>query len=516
MIRKIGSPTILAEARAGRLVLGFERMVSLNMTPRSGQNPVTAGEKTAIGNSLIKIQPTLAQAFTCAIGTPSAPTNLNLLNLLGPTSLDIPLMPHHVLYAASPAIVTAADIMLGDPGPLGSIKSLMVDCDLSAAAYFTGSQSIAVCGKIGGVGDPLFTDFSSGADVSVGLSQNFAQPMLRELGSQIISDILDDDAKNKSIPGLDRNSLTANVTFQSNAVHVHVNGAGSVKGAFLFFDADFSFDLHTDIRMRAQKAVVQDLRDDPVHVGQLMSVAKDRFDCDIPAPVLKSFGLDISENKLDLPAPSAHQNPLSFLAYYDPGNGSAPHDGELAQRVPPPVYDAAGTEIVRPDQTNPPTGCGPDQPDRYGQKSFADPKLKPQWEVWALPPRKDDTRVDVHPSFWSYLLFIAAGILGSVAALLVPFIGFALSPMIAIATIVLLPFVHLIAGAIATPMVQDRVGKQNRPPIDLDTNVGSVLGLYIEDPTGPRQPVTIQDGALITRFHAVVQAAAFNEGFGGG
>lgn len=518
VIREIGNPTILAEAQAGRMVLAFDSMVSLDLDP----NDVSATEKNAIGNSLSKIQPTLSQVFTCAAGLTSAPVNLNLLDLLGPEGLDIPIMPRSVVIPVEAQIVTPQNNL---PGPVDSVWSSISTCDLTEDKYFPDSnphkQTFAVSGKIGGSGDESFNDFSAGADLSVGLSQVFMQPMLGEMAEGVKQSIKDNPPE-----GLDDSTLQVNGFINTDALQVHVEGEGEIEMPFFLPNIDYDFTADVTLHFRAQKAVVVDGNGHP----------RDRFDCPIPQEALDKLGLDVAYNQLELPASQAGHNPLSFLAYFDPQDGIACFDCTEIEdfRVPPPVVDANlnGPIILDPD--HPPNICEdpntdereqwPDDPQRFGQASFTgaavNAGLKHQWVLIPIPPTDDDVDVNVDVNLLA-LFFI--GLLGSLLlpgllAFLGP-LGVALTPIVAvvgITALIMLPFTNLIVSAIATAQVQDRLAEQNLPSFNPDLNLTTFLGIHLDEPWRP--PFALQGGpsplpgAFITRFHVVVQSAGPNLG----
>ncbi len=518
VIREIGNPTILAEAQAGRMALAFESMSSLELDP----NDVSTAEKTAIGNSLSKIQPTLAQVFTCAAGLASAPVNLNLLELLGPEGLDIPIMPRSVVVPVEAQIVTPQN---GLPGPVNSVWSSVSTCDLTEDKYFPDAnphkQTFAVSGKIGGSGDESFADFSAGADLSVGLSQTFMQPMLDEMAEGVKESIKDNPPE-----GLDKSSLAVKGFIDTDALHVHVEGDGEIEMPFFLPNIDYDFTADVNLRFRAQKAVVVDGAGHP----------QDRFDCPIPQEALDKLGLDVAHNQLELPASQVGHNPLSFLAYFDPHEGIACFDCADIEdfRVAPPVVDANldGPIILDPD--NPPNICEdpntdereqwPDDPQRFGQASFTgaavNAGLKHQWVLIPIPPTDDDVDVDVDVNLLA-LFFI--GLLGSLLlpgllAFLGP-LGAILTPIVAvvgITALIMLPFTNLIVSAIATAQVQDKLAEQNLPSFNPDLNLTTFLGIHLDEPWRP--PFALQSGpspspgAFITRFHVIVQSAGPNLG----
>lgn len=517
VIREIGNATDLAEAHAGRLALAFTSMISLELTP----DDVSVAEKSAIGFSLSKIQPTLAQAFICAAGLASAPINLNLLDLLGPEGLDIPIMPRAVVVPAAAAIVTPQN---GKPGPTGSVWSDVSTCDLTEDKYFPvanpHNQTFSVSGKIGGIGDESFSDFSAGADLSVGISQTFMQPMLTEMAEGVKGSIVSSPPE-----GLDTSTLQVNGFINTGALEVHVEGEGEIEMPLFLPNIDYGFTADVTLHFRAQKTVVLD--------GE--GIPRSRFNCPIDEGVLENLGLDIAQNQLELSADKADRNPLSFLTYFDPHLGIACFDNcPLPVRVPPIVYTSGGDEVVIEDPDDPPNMCvnvdpkktqqRPDDPQRYGQASFhlsGNNGLRHQWSLLPIPPTDDDVDVDVDVNFLA-LLFI--GLLG---ALLMPGLlaflgplGVLLTPIVAvvgIAALILLPFTNLIVSAIATGEVQDRLAEYNLPSVDPDLNLTTFLGVHLEDPN-VRAPMALQSGpqpqpgALITRFHVVVQSAGSNQG----
>jgi hypothetical protein len=519
VIRKIDDPskTILAEARAGRMVLRFKEMVSLTMTP----DDVSPADKTAIGNSLCKIHPTLVQGFVCDDIQGDTAVPLAMLSLLGPTSLDIPVMPRSVVVPADAVVVTVEN---GKPGPLNSVWSDVSTCDLDTDIYFAdpddNKQAFGVTGTI----DPAtmggaFADFSAGADFAAGISQRFMQPMLNRAGENIKQSVIEEAPE-----GLDPASVQFHAFIGEDVLRVTITGQGEIETPWPLPNIGYDFTAKIRLRFRVQKDVVVDGDGAP----------RDRFNCLIPQEALDAFGLDVAHGRLELPnsisSSAADRNPLSFRGYSDPHQGIACFDNCPATvRLAPPVFDSSVNEIVVDDPDNPPDICGEgqrgDDPQRLGQASFdpgLNPDLRHDWVMVPIPPDDDDdVEVEVDVGIWGMFLFILAA--GLTAGMLLPLVPFAL-PLLPVVMIVLLtglfllPFTSMIASSIVTEMVREDMADRRLPSFNLELTPTSFLSLHLENPD-VRKPFDWEtfllpnlDGAFITRYHVLIQGAGPNEG----
>jgi hypothetical protein len=485
VIREIGDPakTVLAEAQAGRLLLAFDSMVSIELDP----NDVNPTDKALIGNSLCKIQPTLSQAFRCAEGLDAAPVNMNALSLLGAESLDIPIAPRSFVVPTEAQIVTSGNML---PGPANSVFSTVLTCDVTAEKYFPNpnphQQCLAVSGKIGGTGDQIFNDFSSGSDLSTGVSQTFLQPMLDRAAEDAKKKILDDGP-----PGLDGSTLQVNGSLDTGAFVVAAAGNGEIETPFFLPNIGYGFTATINARLRTHHLVL--LED-----GQ----AVDRFHCPIVANIVVA-GQAICQ-----------------VAYWDPHNGIACFaDCPQPVRIPPPVLDANGNEILIDDPDNPPNICEdlsteeqeqrPDDPLCFGAASFTlsqNAGLKRVFGLEPAPPKDDDIELGISIN-WGALFLAGFNSILFAAAFGAPLTALAILPLSPL--ILTAPLVNLIAGAIAFGEIKDRIAEQDLQMRNLDLTVGAVLGLHLEDPD-VRPPFTLQPGAFILRHHLTVEAEGLN------
>jgi hypothetical protein len=513
VIRKIGDNTILAEARAGRMVLRFKEMLSLDMTP----NDVSDAEKTIIGQSLCKIHPTLAQAFTCDDIQGNTDLPLNMLTLLGATSLDIPIMPRSVVVPVEAVIVTADN---GKPGPLNSVWSEIIQCDLDTARYFADPnadlQSFGIAGTIDdNTTGSDFVNFANGADFAIGISQPFMQPMLNRIGQNVMQSVIDQEP-----PGLDSASLQFNAFIGDDVLRVTVTGSGTVETPWPLPNVDYDFTAKVKMRFRAQKAVFMDGNGKP----------RDRFNCLIPEEVLTAFGLDIGSNRLELPNSTSDstpdRNPLCFQGYNDPNNGIACFNScTQPTRPPPPVFDADVNEIIIDDPDNPPEICDKgqrrDDPQRLGQATFdptLNPDLKHDFAILPIPPVEDeDVEVDVDVSLWDMIVTVIVGAMAAPVLLAIPVVG-PIAVFVLLTGLLLMPFVSVIASAYVTAEARADLADRSQPSFSLDLSPTSFLSMHLDDPA-IRKPYDWESvlppnlpGAFITRYHVVVQTAGPNEG----
>ena len=530
------APQVVAKALGGRLLLRFQRVTALTLTPLGSNGPANLAASQA-SVSLIKLQPTLAQAFTCAAGMADAPFSLSQLDLLGPTSLDIPLIPRSLVISTEPRFVKSDDI--NPPGPVGSVASVILLCNLQGASfdrYFADTQSFGISGQVGGNGDGLFFDFSAGADLSIGLSGDtgeptFLRPMLEKVAQDIRKGVLKDPP-----PGFDTNSLSVSGSISASGLRIRATGNGTVSTPWPLPDIDYDFSAQVRVRMRVQPAVAIDravVTFDPPGPAPAVDVEinapMDRFNNAVPAGALSSLLLSVDDGRLLLPAAlpggltfgSPDRNPLSFLAYEDPANGVACFDCAPPTRIPPPVLDDDGNEIAV-DPANPPAGSDGDDVRFFGQASF-DPQLNPglrmRWALAPIPPSEDagDIEVDVEGNVFAMFLCALLGSFALALAPLVPFVGVELAIGL-LAGLTLLPFASVIASAIATDMVEEQVAKQDLPTFNPSLGQSTTLGLFLEDPN-VRAPFEFQGaipglpGAMVMRYHVVVNAAGLNEAF---
>jgi hypothetical protein len=214
------------------------------------------------------------------------------------------------------------------------------------------------------------------------------------------------------------------------------------------------------------------------------------------------------------------RNPLCYLTYFDPHQGIACFDDcPVSVRVPPPVLDKDGNEILIADPDNPPNICeDPNTPEQeqhaddhrcFGIASFQlseNSGLKHEWELEPRPPEDDDIQVGVNINWGALFL---GGLLGVLGLLLgAPLTFFATG--FVITGVLTAPLSDLIAEAVVHGEIEDRVSKQNLETLD-PSLVGTtpLLGMHLENPD-VRPPYALQPGAFIVRFNVVIEPEGLN------
>ena len=553
VIREIGDATeaVLAEGTGGRIALRFVAIDTMELTATGNSPPLNQFDKQSIDSSLTKINPTMAQAIICALDQPdgegleAAVAALETLQLLGPRGLDLPLLPQTAAIPIDAHLVRDVNPDdLDDGFPLHSVRSSFLECSLAVAKYFDASQVFGVAGRIDNALQPEFDDFSDGADLSLGASQRFLQPMLDLTAQKALVKLKDLDGMNL---GEDAGEAPITVTpsIQDGHLRIQIAGSGEYVTPSPLPNLGFDFDANIRIRVRAQKAIVVD---NPEQAPKPV----DRFGCPIPKLALDNRKLSLVSGWLELPNAlnpngTAEENPLGFLAYNDPKDGIACFTAEGEEcsspvRLAPPVLNEDGSEIVIDDPSTPPDACpddstveyeadeepptpGGDHVEAFGQAAFAleeNESLRAQWGILIVPPVDDDIEVTIDADEGTLFLLaflgslLAPAVIGAVA--LVPVVGPLAAPIVAtglLTGIFLLPFGGVIAtiivGMIAPSKLQDVYSQLEL--VGLDS--GKIIGIFLREPQPGHPPYALEvggfesdsQGALIIRNHVVVQAA---------
>ena len=523
--------TPMARGYVGRLVLVFTKMLKLELIKLGEQTPEiveTDQIGTAIGKSLVRINPMLFQGFNCpgAQAAPASPFTVDLLPLFGPTSLTVPLMPYPTVQSIFARIVTADDVSKGDPGQVNSVRSEMQEFNLTAERYFShpenaDRQSFGIAGTL--IEDPNaqnpgagtdFDDFSvggPGADLAVGAGELFVREQLTNMQDRIKTEVL------KQQPDAAINVSSAIV---DDGFEVYADAEGQIETPWPFPNIGWEVEIWITARHRVQKRVLVNGNGAPL----------DRFGCPIPQGGLDVWGRDVAQGFIDLPAGFAGSNPLGYRAFNNPDNGIDCADNcQPIVRIPPPVINAAGAPVFPP--APPPPCTGTDDVNLFGQASFPEflppggPQgmnagLKPVFEVLILPPDKQD--IEVEQSLDWFAVF-ASFSLGMLLAVLIPIGGLETSVIVLSLGLTAL-FLAPLSSTIFNAFIRDQIhagaaeeGVQNFTP---EANPTNFLGLFLVNPAGPTGPAfetqaadLIEKSAIIMRFDVVVTVANLPQGF---